>query len=73
MSDEHVPDMGGAVCNITKRGKSRRLGLGIVVLAGTLAAVAWLDGSFGSPWWRAGAIPFLFFGFLCCIQAQENT
>lgn len=58
--------------NITRAGKRRRLGMGIVVLLVT-AAAAFVAGQYGLAAWRpAGTIPAAF-GWLCLVQALDDT
>ena len=60
------------IANINAAGRRRRMTLGIVVLAATLGGSFAID----LPWGELGLLlelPPIFFGWLCILQAMENT
>ena len=64
----------GSVCvaNITKKGRTRRAVMGVVVLGATAAAwFAFLRGNL-TPWTLLAVAP-VGFGWLCVMQAAANT
>lgn len=58
--------------NITAKGRRRRFVLGGVVLAATFAASFVLQKGDVTPWSLLALAP-LGFGWLCVVQAAENT
>lgn len=60
------------LANINAAGRRRRLVLGVVVLAATTAGAYVVLRDHGVLWGLVG-IPPLAFGWLCVIQALENT
>ena len=59
--------------NLAPSGRRRRAILGVVALAGAVAAFLLLDARFGSVLWRAALLPPVFFAALCLFQAQAST
>lgn len=60
------------IANITAKGRRRRFVLGVVVLAATLAAAFVLQKGHVTAWSLFALAP-LGFGWLCVVQAAENT
>jgi hypothetical protein len=60
------------VANINAAGRRRRMTLGGVVIAATVAAIV-LIGRMGGGVGSLIELPPLFFGWLCVMQATENT
>lgn len=56
--------------NITPAGRRRRMVMGVVVLAATVGGVVWFQGALVVT--LAALVP-LAFGWLCVLQAKENT
>jgi hypothetical protein len=67
-----MSDGGICIANITPAGRTRRLVLGVVVLAATVAAHALLVRG-GDRLWVLAEVPALFFGWLCVLQAAART
>jgi hypothetical protein len=67
-----MSDGQACIANINAAGRRRRMTLGVVVLAGTLAAHFLLVRG-GNRLWVLAEVPALFFGWLCLIQAIERT
>jgi hypothetical protein len=64
----------GSVCvaNVTRSGRVRRAVMGSLVLAGTGAALLALSHGVLTNW-ALLAVPPVAFGWLCVVQALENT
>jgi len=60
------------IANINAAGRRRRLALGVVVLAASVGANLPLAGLWGGLG-RLLELPPVFFGWLCVLQALENT
>jgi hypothetical protein len=60
------------VANINRAGKRRRMTLGVVVLVATVVAAFWLQKGYVTAWSLLAIAP-LGFGWLCVVQAAENT
>jgi len=67
----------GHACNITGRGRTRRMIAGAVVAVLASGLLLGFDASFAdgplARWWRLGLVPLVFFSALCVFQAQEET